>query len=54
MRALKIKNRDLAKWMRVTEETVCRWCRGERPVPVALEALIDVLHSKPGMAERHI
>jgi hypothetical protein len=54
LRALRVKNRDLARWLGVHEATVCRWLRGERPAPLAVEALIDILHSRPLMAERHL
>lgn len=34
LRTLRIRQRDLAQWLHVTQQTVSEWYRGKRPVPV--------------------
>ena len=54
MRALGIKNRDLANALSFRDETICRWVRGEREPPTSVRLLIDFFYENPLVAKRHI
>jgi hypothetical protein len=54
LKALGIKNRDLANALGFRDETICRWVRGEREPPMAVRLLIDLLYENPLIARRHI
>jgi transcriptional regulator with XRE-family HTH domain len=54
LKALGIKNRDLARALGMTEETISKWTRGHRDPPMAVRLLIDLLHQNPLIAKSAI